>query len=281
MQDQLIEGMSFAQYRDIDAEHSGVLRRILTSPLAYRRSKDLETAGVDKDRDCLRLGRAVHTAVLEPHLFPKLYTCWSGGRRAGHAWDDFESSATASGVTILKEDQIDLAVKVSKAARSEPAAAPILNATGRAEVVIVWRHPRTGVDIKVRIDWLTADTLVDLKTCRDPAPHRFATTAAQLGYHFQLALYADAAAAVGLGSLAVKIVAAQSTEPHDVVVYSLDEDVLFRGRDEYERALDQLVECRQSDKWPGQAGGKEMALKLPAWCAPADEELTYEGEVMP
>ena len=277
---EIIEGLSHAQYDKIGAEHSGVLRKMLISPLAYLRAKQLEAAGIDEDRDVLRLGRAVHTAVLEPSLFARQYICWSGGKRAGAAWNAYVADAERLGQTILKEDQIDLAVKIAKAVRGHPIARPILDRDGRAEVAIVWDHPRTGVRIKVRLDWLTVGVLTDLKSCRDPAPHRFATTAAQLGYHCQLALYADACAAAGLGAVEVKIIAVQNTEPFDVVVYALDEDILSIGRNEYERALDLLVQCRESKQWLGQAMTGEVPLKLPAWARPEEDSITIDGEVM-
>jgi hypothetical protein len=278
---QIIEGISHKQYSEIDAEHSGALKKILISPLAYKAGKEQEAAGIDEDKDCLRLGRAIHTATLEPRRFPSQYVCWSGGRRAGKAWDDYAAEAEVSGQTILKEDQLDQAVAISKACRTHPVAGPILAAAGRAELTICWKHHLTGIDLKVRLDWLISGILSDLKSCRDPSPQRFASQAAQLGYHFQLALYADAVAAAGLGSVETKIIAAQSSAPFDVVVYDVPEDVLFIGRQQYEKALAMLVECRDSKKWPGMAPTEEVTLKLPTWADIHEElELTFDGEPM-
>jgi hypothetical protein len=80
---EVIEGIGHSKYALIDAEHSGVLRQILISPLAYRAAKEQEAAEVDEDRDVLRLGRGTHTAILEPVKVPKQYVCWSGGTRRG------------------------------------------------------------------------------------------------------------------------------------------------------------------------------------------------------
>lgn len=268
MKPQIIEDLTHEEYARIDAEHSGVLQKALISPLAYRVAKEREAAGVDEDRDCLRLGRAIHTACLEPSRFPQQYVCWSGGRRAGKAWDEYEAAAKAAGSTILKEDQIDQAVAMSKAVRSHAVAGPLVSSNGVSELTIVWTHPRTDMCIKCRLDRLADDGfLIDLKSTRDPRPARFCTQAAGMGYHIQMALYADAVAAAGLGAVAVKIVAVQSSPPHDVVVYSLDENVLATGRLEYERALDLIVACRSAGKWPGQAPTEEVPLNLPMWAA--------------
>lgn len=275
----IIEGLSHKQYSEIQAEHSGLLRQILISPLAYKTAKDQEAAGIDGDKDVLRLGRATHTAVLEPQHFAEQYVCWSGGKRFGKAWDAYENDAAVNGKTILKEDQLDKAVAIGKAVRSHRVAGPIVSAHGRAELTIVWTHPRTGLDIKVRLDYVTGKILVDLKSCRDPSGRAFCQSATNLGYHFQMALYSDAAAAAGLGALEVNLIAAQSASPFDVVVYAMGEDALFVGRQNYEKALDLVVACRESGAWPGMAATEKVPFKLPAYADIRDEiPITVGGE---
>lgn len=278
---EIIEGLTHAQYAQIDAEHSGVLQRILVSPLAYRVAREQEAAGVDDETDPMRLGQAIHTATLEPALFAKRYACWSGVRR-GKDWESFRDASASAGVTILLEKQLDAAVAMGKAVRAHPIAGPLIAQPHRSELTIVWTHPRTGVRIKCRLDWIAGSVLVDLKSTRDPSPARFSTQAAQMGYHVQLALYSDAVSAAGLGAVDTKIVAVQSAPPHDVVVYALDEGALGPGRERYETALDTLVACRKSGQWPGQAVDAEVPFRLPAWVVPADDDLqlTCNGEVM-
>jgi hypothetical protein len=274
---QVIEGISYSQYSAIEAEHSGVMRKILTSPLAYKTAKDAEAAGIDEDKDALRLGRATHTAVLEPQYFAEQYVCWSGGTRRGEVWNNYKEVAANNGQTILKEDQLDAAVAIGKAVRAHPVAGPIVSAPGRAELTIVWEHPRTGILIKVRLDYVTGKILADLKSCRDPSARQFCKSATDLGYHVQMALYSDAAAAAGLGALEVNLIAAQSASPFDVVVYEMDENALFVGRQNYEKALDMIVACRESGKWPGQATTGKMPFKLPAYADIHDDDQPDES----
>jgi hypothetical protein len=273
---EVIEGLTHSAYSKIEAEHSGVLKQILVSPLAYKHAKDQEALGADEDRDVLRLGRAVHTAVLEPHRLAQQYVCWAAGRRSGKEWEAF--SLDSADKTVLKEDQLDLAVSIAKSVRSHPVSGPMLTAKGRAELTIVWTHPRTGIRIKCRLDWLTDALLLDLKTTRDVSPARFCSQAAQLGYHTQMALYTDAVYAAGLGPVATKIVAVQSTAPHDVVCYSLDEDALGPGRERYEAALDLIVKHRVSGVWPGMAMDEELELNLPTWAVGDAQGLVFDDE---
>lgn len=277
---EIIENLTHAGYSRIDAEHSGCLQKALISPLAYHYQKQQESLGLDEDRDMLRLGRATHTATLEPHRFPAQYVCWSGGRRSGKLWDEYEAEAAANRRTILKEDQLDTAIAIAKSVRSHPVSGPMLTAKGRAELTIVWTHPRTGIRIKCRLDWLSDALLLDLKTTRDVSPARFCSQAAQLGYHTQMALYTDAVYAAGLRPVATKIVSVQSTAPHDVVVYSLDEDALGPGRERYEAALDLIAKHRASGVWPGMAMDEEIKLNLPEWSVTSGPEVDFGNEVI-
>jgi len=271
---EVITGLTHAEYARIKAEHSGALRQLLVSPLAYRAYTQ---RGID-ETDSMRLGRAVHTAVLEPHRFMEQYVCWTGGRRSGNAWNQYVADAKANGRTTLKEDQLDYAVAISKAVRAHPLLGALFAEKGRAELTIIWTHPRTGIKIKVRLDWLTETVVADLKTCRDPTPARFATASASLGYHFQLSLYADAVAAADLGPREVKIAAVANKEPFDGAIYRLPEELLSVGREQYEMALDRLIECRKAKAWPGFAESEELTLRLPYWAQADDGDDINFGE---
>lgn len=272
----VVTGEPFAQYAQSPEVHATALRYLLTSPLAYKAHQERP----DVETDAMRLGRACHTAVLEPSKFFREFAVWKGGRRAGTEWKEFCSGKSSK--TVLTQDQYDTAVAIQRAVRSHKVASRYLcEPQGRAEVSIHWVHERTGVAIKCRLDWL-GSVVLDLKTCRDPSPAKFSTVCAQYGYALQLALYRDAACAAGLGALPGKIIAVQSTEPHDVVVYDLDGELQALGTAQYERALDLLVECTKSGNWPGQYPEEEVQLRLPAWATneDEDEQLTFGGEVM-
>ena len=265
-------GLPFADYAKSPEAHATALRYLLVSPLAYLRAIENQC----DETDAMRFGRAVHTACLEPDRFLVDYVLWDGGARRGKAWDSF--CAASATKTILTAAQYNQALRVRDAVRNHPIAGKYLADKGQAELSIRWIHERTGIAIKCRLDYVSS-VLVDLKSTRDPSPRRFAASAAQFGYDLQMALYADGAAAAGLGVLPVKLIAVQTVEPLDVVVYSLSEEFLAAGRDKYERSLDLLVECERTNAWPGIAANEEIELRLPAWAMPeAEEEITFGGE---
>jgi hypothetical protein len=132
--------------------------------------------------------------------------------------------------------------------------------------------------LKARLDFLGSLALLDLKTCRSPAPGLFSSQSARLKYHCQMALYNAALIAAGLEPRPVKIVAAQNVAPFDVVVYDVGEDVIIHGERMVEAALDTLAECRETGQWPGLAPDEEMVLRLPMWAVGDEDEWSVVTE---
>lgn len=279
MHAQVIERLPFEEYVRLDGVHSSTLKSILVSPRAYRAAVDRPR----EDKDTLRLGRAGHTASLEPDRFLLEYAVFTAKNddgksriRRGEVWDKFcEANADK---TILTVSQYETAIRVRDAVRSHAVAGGLLTEKGRAEVTVEWVHEATGLRCVSRIDWLCS-ALCDLKLTRDPLPDSFSRDAAKYGYAFQLSMYREACRVSGLGELPTKIIAAQNCEPFDVVVYDLDEEILSHGREQFEIAMIKLATCLESNTWPGVAPNEEMALRLPAWATPslADEPITIDG----
>lgn len=254
-----------ADYFDWPGEHYSTLKHILTSPLAYRRACDVPLA----DRDTFRLGRAAHTAVLEPHRFDVDFVTWTKRTKAGNMsprsggeWEDF--CAEHAGKTILTPVQVERARAMAAAVHAHPVAAPVLcDPTARVELGMRW--VQDGIACKGRLDLVTATRLVELKSCADPRPQRFAATAVNFRYLMQLSMY-------GAGLLATEgiereplIIAVQNVEPFDVVCYSLPPDTRQHGDDELKEALDLRRACTAIGQWPGQAEEREVELRLPLW----------------
>lgn len=263
--------MPFSDYLGLPHTHATALKHMLTSPLAYR----VKTTEPDQDSDTLRLGRATHTYVLEPDKFGEQYAVWEGGRRYGKTWDAFCNDNSTR--TILTKQQASEAKRIRDAVHAHPLAGKLLSEkSARREFTIVWSHPRTGITIKQRVDFL-GTALIDLKTCQSVKPALFSTAAARFGYALQMALYADGVAET-LGEVpAVKIIAVESKPPHDVVVYNCGGDFLAVGRTQYEGALDLLIKCTKENNWPGIAPDTELELRVPNWAVP---DLDFGDEVI-
>lgn len=270
-------GVPFADYVYAEGEHATALKEMLVSPLAYKHH--VENGRPDKD--ALRIGRAVHAAVLEPEHFLRDFMAWTetsdsgaSSPRRGAKWETFRSANPDK--TILTRAQYELAVNVADAVTHYPPACKLLDdLEGEAEVSLRWTHRATGLACKGRIDYISPRAIVELKTAKDVAPRAFGSAAAGLHYPMQLAFYSDAVRSLGIIPPPCKIIAVGKEPPHDTVVYSVTEAHLAIGRSEYERALSLVAACRAANNWPGLARQEELDLMLPAW---ADPHYDPDGE---
>lgn len=220
-------------------------------------------------------GTAAHSAVLEPEKFAADYAVYGGPRRSGKVWDAFEAANASK--TILKEEEHAEALAFQKAVLSDPVAGRYFDGAGDNEITLYWRDPLSDMDCKARADRIAMidgePVIVDLKSTKDPSPKWFARDAANYLYHLQAAFYSDGYEIITKRQPRYVIVAAETSAPHDVVVYVLDEETLAVGREEYRSALKRLAECTESQQWPGLAGGVEQLLQLPRWALPSEDDI--------
>lgn len=282
MSAEIIERLPFEKYLELPGDSASALKSIAPpkgSPLLYR-SRQTEPR---KDTKALKLGRFGHSVLLEPDRALLDCAVWrndkDGGtrRRYGKDWDAFV--AANDGRTIINENEYNDVIAMRDAVRGHKAASALLYGKGRNELSIRWTHERTGRACRSRFDRVIDGCIVDIKTTRDPG-RRFKFDVIDFGYLLQAGFYVDAAKAAGLGELGFKIVAVQSVRPFDVVVYSLTAPQIGQGRDEYNAALDLLIECERTNTWPGQAQ-EEVELDLPqAFDEAAVEAIEWGTEVI-
>lgn len=258
--------MSVLDYSTIGAVNPSSLKILLRkSPLHYQYS----LTHPREETAAMRLGTAVHLAVLQPDLFAAGYVAKPAGMKfntkEGIAWRDAQTRV------ILDADDYDNVYAMAEAVLSSPAAQPFL-APGQVEAPILWTDAATGIACKGKPDLVTGTgILTDLKTARDLTPRRFTAACLDLGYLFSMAMYADGLAANGREPGDVALVCVESVAPFDVVVYRLDAEALDVGREEYRRALETLKVCRETGRWPGQSPDP-VTLTLPTWAYPEDDD---------
>lgn len=264
------------RYEDLDALNWSRLKQMRTSPKHYKHALTVAR----KDTPAMQLGRATHAALYEPETFETRYLVYPGPVRRGKQWEEFkEYNAGADIITLGQKTE---ALAIATAVREDEVAGPILEGI-YVEQVLTWHdrpeHPG-GRKCKGRIDQVNG-RLGDLKTTSKM--HRFASQVEELGYLGQLAFYSDGLHANGIAvdDLPV-IIAVESAEPYDVVVYEIDEEQLDSGRMLYRRLMAELEECEMANTWPGRAGGKIQPLRRPMWAVDAEAnqrlKLTYGGE---
>lgn len=252
--------MPRAEYDALDRANYSRIKAFARSPRHFQIVQREET-------DALRFGIALHLAVFEPARYKSEVVSWEGTRR-GEKWQAF--TREHAGHVILTAEQHQRVSVCAACVATDAEVMPYL-AGGRAEVTALWTDAATGVECKARLDWIASiGAVVDLKSTRDASPEAFARQAWNLHYHAQAAMYSDAIHAITGERLPSVIVAVESEQPHNVVVYDVPQEGIDAGRKAYRGWLAQLAECREKNEWPGYASGRQVLLP-PKWADTSGE----------
>lgn len=258
--------MSAAEYHALPYASNSRLKHLLRSPAhakAYMESPSATTPA-------LALGSAIHTAVLEPHLFESKYIvapdCDRRTKEGKAIWEAFQ--AEANGREIIKQADRDTCLAVYGAIYEHPAAGALLNAAGDVELSVIAEDEASGALYKIRPDKLVGHlgTVVDLKTTQDASREAFTRSIFNLGYHRQAALYLDGLRASGVEVQHFVFVAVEKEPPFGVGVYRLTDEAVEAGRTQLAPLLRTWKWCEDTGEWPGYSEQVEdITLPRYAW----------------
>lgn len=212
------------------------------------------------------LGSAIHSAILEPDLFPLEYVADPGiNRRTNAGKAEYEAFvAENAGKTVLNDEQMQTCLAVRDAVHLHPVAAGLLQG-GAAEQSFYAIDPETGELIKCRTDYLAGDMIVDVKSTEDASPDGFGKSAANFRYPMQVAWYHDVMdAAFGEHPPHWVFLAVEKKPPYAVGLYFTEPDVVQRARLACRRDLMRIVQGKRTGQWPDY-GAEALPLNLPAW----------------
>lgn len=259
-------GLTNAEYHARPEVSKSGLDLVHRSPLHYWNRYLNPDRIVEPPTEAMTLGSALHTRVLEPHLFDDEYIVAPEGidrrfKEGKLQWADFE--ARAEGRTVLKGEDAARITAMADAVRKHKAASFLLTMPGKAEQSYFWTDVETGEKCKCRPDWHSADgrIIVDVKTTEDGRPGKFLRDSV-LGYryHVQAAFYMQ-----GLPSAEVFLfVVVEKKPPFAVAVYSLPQKLIDRGLTEAHNDLSLIASCRVTNLWPSYSEEIEE-LSLPKW----------------
>jgi hypothetical protein len=247
------------------------------------------------DTAALSLGRAIHSAVLEPDDFAKRYLLAerceamkkTDGKRCSNmgivydgaqGWFCGVHGSTAQAdptVTILTPDDYARTIKVRDSVFAHRAS-KLLPQTGQRELSLAWTDETTGTLCKARFDGfspaIAGGVVVDIKSTRDASPLAFERSIFSYGYHRQGALYLEGAKALGFAAEHFAIIAVEKEPPFAVAIYRLTEGALDAGAEQIRPLLARYAECIERDEWPGYSQDvQDIALPNYAWAQIDDE----------
>lgn len=223
----------------------------------------------------MRLGTAIHTAVLEPsefalrhHVAPDVDKRTKDGKAR---WEEAVLAAADAGADLISQSDFAACLAIANVVRQHPTARKVLS-VGQAEQSLYWTDKETGLLCKCRPDWLNPAYIVDVKSTDDASPEGFQRSAWNWRYWVQAAWYLDGVEqATGERPGAFIFAAFEKNPPYVPAFYFADEPMLEMGRMEYRKLLYRLAACMNTDMWPGY-DNEIKPLSVPLWAAKAHND---------
>lgn len=258
------------QPRDKSKLRWSELSKLAETPAHYRYAADHDSVATA----AMRLGSAVHSAVLTPSSFRQDYTIkdWDGRTAAGKA---HAATIAAFGVEILSVEEADTCEAIATAIHDHPAASLLLADAAMVESEIVWDDG--GIACAGRLDVVTnRGQVVDLKTARSISTSAIQRTVINRMYHGQLSWYRTGLmAAAGIDGPPPAIIWVESQPPYCVRVTRLSQRLVALGDTLVDRLLGEFRRCLDEDTWRGYSDGIEE-IDAPEWAT--EEEPSDDWE---
>ncbi len=265
------ESPEFMRKRGAAVSVSGLNRLIDNSPLHYWDYYiNPDRPPAEPPTPSLVLGDALDCFLFEPLNFadrfmvvPESLVGVDKRTKEGKAkWAEFE--ATVGKRRILTQEQHADVQAMCERLMAHPVMKSVLS-EGEPQRVVYWKDASTGILCMARIDWLRAALAVDLKSTADASPQEFAKSVYNYNYHRQAAMYLDGITAVtGDRHTHFLIMCIENKRPFACAAYSLDDEAIAKGREEYRRGLERLARCLQTGEWPDY-GDTVQSISLPVW----------------
>ena len=226
-------------------------------PARYWWDSTLNPDREEVDTEALRIGRAVHTLVLEGmDMFNKRFALLGEGMdlrsAAGKAR---KAEIEAAGQVMLRWDDFKKIQAMAVALDKHPRAKLVFT-DGAPEKTLAWQDEITGVWLRARPDWLPAAPafIPDLKSAADASRLAFEKAVWDYGYHMKIAHVCDGIRTLGLGDpQAAYFVVQEKKAPFLCAVYALNSEALEWGAVQNRAAIETFARCLERNYWPGYA----------------------------
>ena len=182
----------------------------------------------------MQLGTLIHTAVLEPEKFEaEYYVMPKVDKRTKAGKEDYAMHVEkAKDKIIIDDSMVEVKDRIVENFLANE------DAVKYTKGVIELSHytELMGVPVKVRPDCVDMDLgfISDPKTCQDNSPKAFKRDVFKYGYHLQAAFYSDA---LGIDPKNFIFIAIETNHPYSVQCYSLSDEMIEFGREDYKSAL--------------------------------------------
>ncbi|MCR9256207.1 MAG: PD-(D/E)XK nuclease-like domain-containing protein [Alphaproteobacteria bacterium] len=254
---------------------SDAINLLSKSPSQFRHDKH----NPPERSKALDFGTAAHAYMLDDGTFEKRFEALpsdhNGRTKEGKAQ---VAAIREAGKTPIPHSDVAAIVGMARALSKHPLASQAFK-NGLPERSVFWTCEDTGVECRMRLDWLPAapdaQIFPDYKTARSVAPDDLQKAMWEHAYYIRSAWYQNGLKAAGVADPVYLMVFQAKTPPYEVVVVQPDETALQWGWLQCQRARRLFAEYTAAGRWPGYAWNNVLQIGLPGW---ADNRLQRQHE---
>ena len=224
------------------------------------------TQKAESKSEALKFGGGLHSAILEPDVFPTEYVIEPVVNKRtndGKAeLKEFYESVEAQGKTILTPGDMDLIRAMRHTCNQHPIASKALMGASKEQSFFL---ADSVINQKVRLDAFKNNIIMDVKSTE--SMDKFFNYAAQFNYNFSEAMYRSVVQEViNENHIEFLFIVIQKSYPFTVAVFQSDDLMRSEGMRKYEKAKESYVELSESGNW-----GEIRSMSLPNWAKPKNE----------
>jgi len=272
---EMISGMSFADYANIDAVNASTL--LTYWGVTPAEARYIQRHG-DDDTTATIVGSATHAAILEPDTFEQIFVTQPTAAQFG--FGDFRKKAAKEkrdawleehkdSITIT-DSEYQTAIGMRDTTKADKFLSGLLSSPGKNELTLLWTDEESGLKCKARLDRIATyrgwNTLIDVKTTRALDDYSLQKSIAMYLYHIRMSWYLDALQLCfdDKKDIRVFLLWVLNKPPYIGRVTEFEDDGLREGRMQYRRLMKLHAGCLEHNAWPGFPAG-EQPLELPDW----------------
>lgn len=253
--------MEFKQYQSIRAINASLLK---SSESTYSAWMALNQP-IEETRPMI-FGRAVHTYLLEPHLFEGQFAV---GEKFDRRTKDGKAAAEAfalanQGKTILDSEEFEKLKRIGENAQKHPIFAAMLTDFEKEKS---YQWEANGLKFKARLDLVHEERniVADVKTTSTKSTRDFLSDSMNRNYPVQFLHYAKPLLEINAVVPDVFAIAIE-TDSCEVAVYNLNQ-VVYNDHinTKYNRCLENLLAAMDLTECPAKYAQEIISLELPNW----------------
>ena len=243
------KGISFRQYLDINALNSGKVRKACESMLVYKRYL-IEQETITPSY-ALEFGRAFAAMCQDPDALNT--TIMPGATKTAFTKAWVEEMEANPDLIYVKESEIPMLKAMIKSFRSHPYTKQY-SYDAYNELTVLWHCKYTKQFCKARIDIFKDAHCIDIKTTANVRPHKFKWQIIDFRYDIQVCFYADGLRANGIRCnwCSNFFIEKEEILP-DVVPKGYNDEQMDACREEYIKAIGNILEAKETGFYPGYA----------------------------